>query len=66
MARNVDFVEKNVRADRDAVMELTQKYRSNATPTLVAGDRVIIGFQPEDYEAAIRGAGSQAVSRDEA
>ena len=54
MARKVEFVEKNVRADRDAVIELTQKYRSHATPTLVVGDRVIVGFRPEDYEAAIR------------
>jgi len=50
------FEEKNVRADRAAVVELTQKYRSHATPTLVVGERVIVGFRPEDYEAAIASA----------
>ncbi len=35
-------------------MELTKKYGSHATPTLVAGGRVVIGFRPEDYEAVIR------------
>lgn len=57
MSRKVQFEEKNVRADREAVVELTQRYGSNATPTLVAGDRVIIGFRPEDYDAAIAAAG---------
>jgi len=57
LSRNAVFEEKNVRADRQAVVELTQTYRSNATPTLVVGDRVIIGFRPEDYAAAIVFAG---------
>ena len=33
--------------DPQAVDELVNKYRSRATPTLVVGDEVMIGFDPE-------------------
>jgi arsenate reductase-like glutaredoxin family protein len=35
------------------LLELVEEHRSNATPTLVAGGRVIIGFRPEEYQAAL-------------
>ena len=46
-----------MRGDDAAVRELIEEHKSNATPTLVAGERVIIGFRPEEYEAALRAAG---------
>jgi hypothetical protein len=33
--------------DFSAVRELVEKYQSRATPTLVIGDEVIIGFDPQ-------------------
>ena len=33
--------------DPQAVDELVNKYHSRATPTLVVGDEVMIGFDPE-------------------
>lgn len=54
MSRGAKFEEKNVRADQAAVRELVEDHKSNATPTLVAAGRVIIGFRPEDYEDALR------------
>jgi hypothetical protein len=28
-------------------MELVRKYKSNSTPTIVVGDQVMIGFDPQ-------------------
>jgi hypothetical protein len=39
-----------VSADEAAVCELVQKYQSRATPTVVVGDVVMIGFDPERLE----------------
>src|SRR6266403_1865889 len=35
------------KAMEDAVQELTEKYGSHHTPTLVIGDEVMVGFDPE-------------------
>lgn len=56
-SRGVQFTEKNVRASNDAVRELVEQYKSNATPTLVAGGRVVIGFDPARYDEALAAAG---------
>jgi len=45
--RGAKFEERNVLRDHDAVRELKEKYNSGATPTLVIGDEVLIGFDPE-------------------
>lgn len=34
-------------ADEGAVRELVGKYQSRSTPTIVVGDDVMIGFDPE-------------------
>jgi hypothetical protein len=31
-------------------MELVRKYKSNSTPTIVVGDQVMIGFDPERFD----------------
>jgi protein-disulfide isomerase len=33
--------------DQKAIMELARKYNSNSTPTIIVGDEVMIGFDPE-------------------
>jgi glutaredoxin-like YruB-family protein len=40
------FEERDITRDPDAVRELTEKYKSHSTPTLVIGDEVLIGFDP--------------------
>ena len=47
---------RDVRANPEFVRELVEDLNSRATPTVVIGNRVIIGFDPEAYEAALRGA----------
>ena len=45
--KGVAFEERDISADPAAVRELTGKYRSHSTPTLVIGEEVMIGFNPE-------------------
>lgn len=41
------FEERDITRDPAAVRDLTEKYKSHSTPTLVIGDEVLIGFDPE-------------------
>ena len=41
------FEERDVSCDFAAVRVLVDTYQSRATPTVVIGDEVIIGFDPE-------------------
>ncbi len=36
--------------DQQAVEELVHKYQSRSTPTLVVGDQVMIGFDPDQLD----------------
>ena len=45
--RGVAFDERDIHEDPSAVTELTEKYKSHSTPTLVIGEQVMIGFDPE-------------------
>ncbi len=36
--------------DQQAVYELVRKYNSRSTPTIVIGDAVMIGFDPEQLD----------------
>ena len=40
--------------DREAVEELVHKHQSRSTPTLVVGDQVMIGFDPEQLDQLLR------------
>jgi glutaredoxin len=51
--RGVEFVVKDVSVDQAAVFELVRKYNSRSTPTVVIGDEVLIGFDPEQLTAAL-------------
>ncbi|MBI1750886.1 MAG: glutaredoxin family protein [Acidobacteria bacterium] len=53
-SRGVDFEERNIRTDSEFIRELVEDHQSRATPTLVAGSQVVTGFDPTDYEAAMR------------
>jgi glutaredoxin len=41
------FEERCVTYDDEARHELAEKYKSRSTPTVLIGDEIIIGFDPE-------------------
>jgi len=45
--RGVAFEERDIQADPATVKELLEVYKSHSTPTLVIGEEVMIGFDPE-------------------
>ncbi len=45
--RGVEFEERSIDSGFAAARELTQKYRSQSTPTVVIGDEILIGYDPE-------------------
>ena len=49
-ARGLEFEERDVRSGFSVVRELVETYKSRSTPTVVIGDEVLIGFQPERIE----------------
>jgi hypothetical protein len=49
----VAFVARNITTDLDAIKDLPEKYRSHSTPTLVIGEEVMIGFNPERLHAIL-------------
>ncbi|MBV8631516.1 MAG: glutaredoxin family protein [Silvibacterium sp.] len=51
-ARQVEFEYKDVQADPGALRELV-RLNSRSTPTIVVGDEVMIGFDPERLEAML-------------
>lgn len=52
-ARNIPFEYKDVQADPAALSELVS-LNSRSTPTIVVGDEVMIGFDPERLESALK------------
>jgi glutaredoxin-like YruB-family protein len=51
--RSTAFEERDITRDPAAVEELTAKYKSHSTPTLVIGEEVLIGFDPERIEKVL-------------
>lgn len=45
--RGIAYEDRDVSVDQSAVQDLVYKYGSRSTPTLVIGDEVMIGFDPE-------------------
>jgi glutaredoxin len=45
--RGVEFEERSIDSGVAVVRELTQTYKSQSTPTVVIGDQVLIGYDPE-------------------
>jgi len=46
---------KDVSQDQQAVLELVRTYKSRSTPTIVVGDKVMIGFDPEQLDQMLAG-----------
>ena len=53
-SRGIGFEEKDIRSDPESLRELVEELQSRATPTLVVGDKVLVGFDPAEYEMALR------------
>ena len=54
-ARGIEFEERDVSSDANAVRELVETYQSRSTPTLVIGQEVMIGFDPERLDEILAG-----------
>ncbi|MFZ0662771.1 MAG: glutaredoxin domain-containing protein [Acidobacteriaceae bacterium] len=54
-AHNIPFEYKDVKADYAALRELV-RLKSNSTPTIVVGEEVMIGFDPEKLESMLNAA----------
>ncbi|HWR37043.1 MAG TPA: glutaredoxin family protein [Clostridia bacterium] len=48
--RGIEYIDRDVSIDQSAVFELVRTYNSRSTPTVVIGDEVLIGFDPEQIE----------------
>jgi hypothetical protein len=46
---------KDVSVDQAALMELVRTYNSRSTPTIIVGDQVMIGFDPDRLEKMLAG-----------
>ena len=45
--RGIEFEPRDVSCDPQAVEDLIYKYQSRSTPTLIIGEEVMVGFDPE-------------------
>ncbi len=52
-ARGIEFEDRDVSTDAQAVEELIYKYQSRSTPTLVIDGQVLIGFDPDELDGLI-------------
>ncbi|MCI0356157.1 MAG: glutaredoxin family protein [Acidobacteria bacterium] len=52
--RGIEFEDRDIRAHPQYVQDLVDQYNSRATPTVVIGEQVIIGLDPERIEQALR------------
>ncbi|KMY49284.1 glutaredoxin domain-containing protein [Peribacillus loiseleuriae] len=50
---NISFQEKDIKADASAMRELTKKYGSYSTPTVIINGEAIIGFEIEKMKIAL-------------
>ncbi len=47
MERGIAYEDRDVSRDQSAVENLVYKFGSRSTPTVVIGDEVMVGFNPE-------------------
>ena len=50
---SVEYTDRNVATDPDALRHLTEVYGVMTTPVTVVGDEVIVGFNQKKLEAAL-------------
>ena len=53
MAKGADFEELDVTRDHQALEDLVEVHRSRMTPTIVIGEKVIIGFDRDQLEEVL-------------
>ena len=53
MSRGAQLEIRDIRTNPEFVRELVEDLQSQATPTVVIGQRVIIGFDPQAYDIAL-------------
>lgn len=53
-ARGIEYQDRDVSVDAEAVSDLVHKYQSRSTPTLVIGEEVMIGFDPDRLDELMR------------
>jgi len=53
VSRGAELDIRDVRSNPEYVRELVEDLKSQATPTVVIGKRVIIGFDPQAYDIAL-------------
>ena len=51
--KGVDFAEHDVATDEDARNEMMQKTGRMAVPTIVVGDKTVVGFDKEELERLV-------------
>jgi glutaredoxin len=47
LQRGVEFEERSIDSGTAVARQLTHTYKSQSTPTVVIGDHVLIGYDPE-------------------
>ncbi len=52
-AQGVTYEEKDIRGDPEFLRELVEDLKSRTTPTLVVGEKVVMGFDPDKFLDAI-------------
>ncbi|MBZ5629734.1 MAG: glutaredoxin family protein [Acidobacteriia bacterium] len=50
----MEYEDRDVSADEQAVNDLVYKYQSRSTPTLVIGEEVMNGFDPDRLDELMR------------
>jgi glutaredoxin len=58
-AQGVSFQEKDIRSDPEFLRELVEELKSRTTPTLVVGEKILMGFDPDKFLDAIGSRGSE-------
>jgi glutaredoxin len=53
--KGIEFIDRDVTADPSAVRELVGTYKSRSTPTIVVGEEVMIGFDPQRLDQLLAG-----------
>jgi len=47
---NISYEEKDITKDRSAWDDMVNKYKIRATPLIVRGEKIIVGFNPDEIQ----------------
>jgi glutaredoxin len=53
ISRGIPFEERDIRANSEYFRVLTEELDSRTTPTLVLEDKIIVGFDQDEYERVL-------------